>query len=61
MWKGLKEIDAEVDKFIRVRRSATSGVNTEADNSSPEATVKLYFRNKKKTAYKTDESKLYEL
>ena len=57
----MKVIDAEVDKFIRGKRSATSDANTEAENSSQEATVKLYFRNQMTTAYKTDESKLHEL
>ena len=57
----MKVIDAEVDKFIRGRRSMTSDANTEVHNGSPDATVKLYFRNQMTTSYKTDESKLHEL
>ena len=39
----------------------TSDANTEDHNGSPDATVKLYFRNQMTSSYKTDESKLHEL
>ena len=48
--KNLKQINCQA-----------SDANTEAENSLPEATVKLYFRNQMTTAHKTDESKLHEL
>ena len=57
----MKVVDAEVDKVIRGRRSATSDASTEAENSSSEATVNLYLRNQITTAYKADDSKLYEM